>query len=110
MSQQPAQSPFSTPGNWYRGNLHTHTTNSDGRLKPVDAVTWYRTHGYDFMVITDHDLLTDVSGMSDEHFLVLPGVEIHAGRTSHGIIYELLVIGVRRLTVHLRPLLRSELK
>jgi hypothetical protein len=38
------------------------------------------------MAITDHDLLTDVSGMSDEHFLALPVAEVHAGRTSHGAL------------------------
>jgi hypothetical protein len=27
-----AINPFLTKGQWYKGNLHTHTTNSDGRL------------------------------------------------------------------------------
>ena len=29
---------FSEEGQWYKGNLHSHTTNSDGRLKPEEAV------------------------------------------------------------------------
>src|SRR5689334_7497694 len=37
-----------------RGNLHTHTNRSDGDSTPSDVATWYRTHGYDFVVITDH--------------------------------------------------------
>ena len=28
---------FSENGNWYKGNLHSHTTNSDGRLRPEEA-------------------------------------------------------------------------
>jgi hypothetical protein len=43
---------------WFRGNLHTHTTNSDGDSDPDDVVAWYRDAGYDFLALTDHDLLT----------------------------------------------------
>lgn len=43
---------------WFRGNLHTHTTNSDGDSDPGDVVAWYRDAGYDFLALTDHDLLT----------------------------------------------------
>ncbi len=37
-----AGNPFAVEGRWYRGNLHTHSTNSDGRKSPEDAVNWYR--------------------------------------------------------------------
>jgi hypothetical protein len=43
---------------WLKGNLHTHTTNSDGDSPPEDVVAWYRDAGYDFLALTDHDLLT----------------------------------------------------
>jgi predicted metal-dependent phosphoesterase TrpH len=43
---------------WYKGNLHTHTTNSDGDSPPDDVVAWYRDAGYDFLALTDHDFLT----------------------------------------------------
>ena len=36
---------FSEEGQWYKGNLHSHTTNSDGRLKPEEAVKLYKNHG-----------------------------------------------------------------
>ena len=29
-------------GNWYKGNLHMHTTLSDGALDPVEAINIYR--------------------------------------------------------------------
>ncbi|MEZ4595369.1 MAG: hypothetical protein R3C32_00265 [Chloroflexota bacterium] len=50
---------------WYRGNLHTHTTNSDGDSPPDVVVSWYRDAGYDFLVVTDHDVLTDPAGLRD---------------------------------------------
>jgi hypothetical protein len=66
---------------WYRGNLHTHTTNSDGDSTPDVVVAWYRDAGYDFLVLTDHDFLT----LPEDHARVagrmrlLPGEEISAG-------------------------------
>ena len=66
---------------WYRGNTHTHTKNSDGDSLPVDVVKWYKTHGYDFVVITDHEHVTDVQSLNaefgeKEKFLVIPGQEV----------------------------------
>ena len=36
------------------GDLHMHTTRSDGRQCPAVVCANYRRHGYDFMVISDH--------------------------------------------------------
>ncbi|HEX7192469.1 MAG TPA: CehA/McbA family metallohydrolase [Thermoanaerobaculia bacterium] len=58
---------------WYRGNLHTHTTESDGDSSPADVVRWYREHGYDFLVITDHNRVTAVQ---DDKLLLIPGEEV----------------------------------
>ncbi len=66
---------------FYKGNLHLHTTESDGRLSPGDAVAWYRQHGYDFVAITDHWRVTDVAGLSGNGFLTMPGVELATDRT-----------------------------
>lgn len=93
MSPQSTLKLFNASGNWYRGNLHTHTTNSDGRKKPADAINWYRTHGYDFIALTDHDRVTNFSKMGDEHFLILPGGEIHIKNVLPDKIIEMLVIG-----------------
>ena len=40
---------------WYRGNTHAHTLWSDGDAAPELVVAWYREHGYDFLVLSDHD-------------------------------------------------------
>jgi hypothetical protein len=42
---------------WWRGNTHTHTLWSDGDAAPELAVDWYRARGYDFLVLTDHNVL-----------------------------------------------------
>jgi hypothetical protein len=52
-----AQAP--PPLHWYKGNLHTHTINSDGDSPPADVVAWYKRNGYQFLAITDHNMLTD---------------------------------------------------
>jgi hypothetical protein len=66
---------------WYKGNTHTHTLNSDGDSTPDDVVTWYREHGYEFLVLTDHNFLTSVDGLNalhgaDDKFLVIRGEEV----------------------------------
>ena len=66
---------------WYKGNLHTHTLNSDGDSTPEDVVRWYREHGYDFLVLTDHNFLTGVDGLNAlqgaaGRFLVVRGEEV----------------------------------
>ena len=42
---------------WYKGNTHTHTLWSDGTHLPEQAVEWYKSHGYQFLSLTDHDTL-----------------------------------------------------
>lgn len=42
---------------WYRGNTHTHTLWSDGDAAPELVVDWYRAHGYDFLALSDHNVL-----------------------------------------------------
>jgi hypothetical protein len=66
---------------WYKGNTHTHTLNSDGDSTPDEVVRWYRSHGYQFLVLTDHNFLTTVDGLNalhaaSEKFLVVKGEEV----------------------------------
>ncbi len=63
---------------WLRGNLHTHTGNSDGPRTPQGIIDEYAARGYDFLMLSDHDCLT-VPGPLDARGLVLiPGNEITA--------------------------------
>src|SRR6185503_8985151 len=47
----------STKGQWYKGNLHTHSLWSDGDEFPERIVQWYRDHDYQFLGISDHNVL-----------------------------------------------------
>jgi hypothetical protein len=42
---------------WLKGNTHTHTLYSDGDSMPEHVVNWYAEHDYDFLFLTDHNVL-----------------------------------------------------
>lgn len=70
--------PFAEDGNWYTGNLHTHTTLSDGTASGAQMADGYRALGYDFLAITDHNTITGIPEeyADREDFLVIPGAEV----------------------------------
>ena len=70
--------PFEAEGNWYRGNLHIHTTESDGIHTPDQAARLYRDRGYDFICISDHHRVTSVKN-KPEDLLIIPGAEMGRG-------------------------------
>jgi hypothetical protein len=75
------QTSIGAAARWYRGNTHTHTSASDGNAPALDVARWYKTHGYDFVVITDHERVTDVAPLNaqlaePEKFIVVRGEEI----------------------------------
>ena len=47
----------SGPLRWYKGNTHTHSLWSDGDAAPEHIADWYKYHGYDFLVLSDHNIL-----------------------------------------------------
>ena len=53
---------FKRNGEWFKGNLHSHTTVSDGKLTPQESVNLYKGNGYDFMCLSEHDIYTDFRG------------------------------------------------
>jgi hypothetical protein len=92
--------PFDKPGRWWRANLHSHTTASDGS-KPAEAVcAFYRSAGYHVLSITDHFLarynfpITDARACHTETFITLPGAELHAGSTRGGEMWHILAVGL----------------
>ena len=44
---------------WWKGNTHTHTWWSDGDSPPENAAAWYREHGYQFVVLSDHNRMQE---------------------------------------------------
>lgn len=66
---------------WYKGNLHTHTLNSDGDSTPAEVTAWYREHGYQFLALTDHNYRTEIAALNAiygarEKFLLIPAEEV----------------------------------
>lgn len=44
---------------WFRGNLHTHSYWSDGDEFPEMIMDWYKSHGYQFVALSDHNILAE---------------------------------------------------
>ena len=63
---------------WFKGNLHAHTTESDGDSSPRKVVEWYRDHGYDWLALTDHNVRTVLApeDIPEPSPVVLTGEEV----------------------------------
>jgi len=83
--------PFGLGYSLYRGNLHGHSTHSDGLLSPKAVVEKYADLGYDFTCLSDHLWIDDrfaATSVFDGHaldrkaFITLPSAELHCyGKT-----------------------------
>ncbi len=62
-----------------RANLHCHSTLSDGRKTPEELARDYKSHGYQVLSITDHEVLLPHNDLSTEDFLLLNGFEFSIG-------------------------------
>jgi hypothetical protein len=78
LSNQVSAVPFYDPStkNWYKGQIHCHTTNSDGSRSVAEVVALYKGAGYDFLLITDHNQVTNTASYTTSDFLTLPGNEL----------------------------------
>lgn len=91
---------FTAPGRFYRGNLHTHSTRSDGVLDPAEVCRRYRDEGYDFMALTDHFIgfykypMTDTRAFRAPGFTTIIGAELHTGKQSNGDLWHILAVGL----------------
>ncbi|MBQ8146521.1 MAG: PHP domain-containing protein [Clostridia bacterium] len=61
--------------NWYRANLHCHTTVSDGHFSPEEIKNVYKEMGYSVVAYSDHELIRDHSDLSDNEFLAITSSE-----------------------------------
>jgi hypothetical protein len=68
-------STIAPPTRWLKGQLHAHSSGSGDSATPAaDVVRWYQEHGYDFVVLTDHNRVTRVDAAGP--MLVFAGVEL----------------------------------
>ena len=93
-------SPFSSPGRFWRGNLHTHSNLSDGALEPRAVVDAYKTAGYDFMQLSEHFIgnfdfpIADTRSFRSNNFTTLIGAELHAPETAVGELWHIVAAGL----------------
>ena len=70
---------FTNPGRFFRGNLHTHSNRSDGKLDDHEVCRRYKAQGYDFIALTDHFVghfdypISDTRGFRDQDFTTIIG-------------------------------------
>jgi hypothetical protein len=91
---------FSAPGRFWRGNLHTHSTRSDGVLEPEEVCRRYRAEGYDFLALTDHFVgrygypIVDTLPFRTNSFTTILGAELHSGAMANGELWHILAVGL----------------
>jgi hypothetical protein len=95
--------PLDGPGVWMKGNLHGHTTNSDGAITPAEALAWFAEHGYDYVALTDHVTLTEPDATLARGLVQIPGSEIHVGGPDRPE-YHIVALGgdIGRILEHYR--------
>ena len=70
--------PYASPGGFYKGQLHDHSTWSfDGwtSMPPRQLAEEYRRLGFDWLAITDHNVVANPSELNNGAFAVIPGYE-----------------------------------
>lgn len=80
-------------GKCYKGNLHMHTSVSDGRRAPQQAAWIYRNAGYDFIALTDHWKQSEEQWL--EGMLLLPGIEVDTGNMVETSVYHVIGVGMK---------------
>ncbi len=79
---------------WYKGNTHCHTTISDGDSAPFKVVEAYHNQGYNFLLLTDHNFLTNKDtvkmpeGLRDD-FLLIAGEEVTDQKSVHTTAFNI---------------------
>ena len=68
---------------YFKANLHTHSTISDGTLSPQEVKQLYKEKGYQILALTDHNITADHSDMNEPDFLMLTGVEINLNHENY---------------------------
>lgn len=85
-----------------KANLHTHTTNSDGKFSPEEIIEMYHGAGYDVIAFTDHRTTNKVSSYDGKGMTLLSGIELHPVGP-RDIPWHILAVGVPEDFPHTHP-------
>ena len=108
---------FSAGTSVFRGNLHGHSTHSDGREDTGEVVRRYREAGYDFTCLSDHlwtdprftaETVNDSSAHDCDGFITIISAELHAAansmtRTVCGILWRTACPPISPLPASAKP-------
>lgn len=62
--------------NFYKANLHCHSTKSDGKMTVEELKRLYMDNGYSVIAFTDHEHLVNNSHLTDSDFLAITAFEL----------------------------------
>ena len=62
--------------NFFKGNMHCHSIYSDGKLTPEELKNLFKSNGYSFLAITDHENVYNHSYLDDEDFVTITSTEL----------------------------------
>ena len=80
---------------WARGNLHSHSTNSDGKPSPQARVDGYVKQGYDFLCVSDHYKITRLETLSaPDEFVLIQGAELHPANPFGGETHHFVCLNI----------------
>ncbi len=89
---------FNLDYRFFKGNIHCHTTKSDGNYSPQEMVNLYEQEGYDFMMISDHEVYSNYTNKLETSLTLLPGYEASGKKKTRDktSIYHLLIMAKTR--------------
>ena len=73
---------------YFKANLHTHSTVTDGKFSPEELRDLYKKQGYQILSITDHNVVVDHSALNQEDFLLLTGAEFGVSEPNQDALYK----------------------
>lgn len=80
---------------WFRGNLHCHTTNSDGQPSPQERLDGYVNQGYDFLCLSDHYTISRIERVkAPDPFVLIQGAELHPHNPFGGQTHHFLCLNI----------------
>lgn len=88
------KSPKESKTKWFKGNTHCHSIVSDGDSAPFKVVKAYHDHGYNFLLLTDHNFLVDHDTILKpenlrKDFIMIPGEEITDKKSVHTTAFNI---------------------
>ncbi len=89
------KNPFEIEGNWYKANLHIHTTESDGKCSVSEVISSYKQQGFHILALTDHWKVASTSHLdTGEDILIINGAELDVDRTEFGSNFHVVLLGI----------------